>query len=78
MRSDMDPTRCVYNNGKECNLRVEDKQRLVEAAKLGHDYHPKYHSNEFCQLVLFPDLLAAKLINCKDYKQRQIGEQLLF
>ena len=78
MRSDIEPTKCVYNNGKECKLRAEDKQRLVEAAKLGHDYHPKYHGNEFCQLVLFPDLLAAKLINCKDYKQRQIGEQLLF
>lgn len=78
MRSDMEPTKCVYNNGKECKLRAEDKQRLVEAAKLGHDYHPKYHGNECCPLVLFPDLLTAKLINCKDYKQRQIGEQLLF
>lgn len=78
MRSDIEPTRCVYNNGKERKLRAEDKQRLVEAAKLQHDYHPMYHGNEFCPLVLFPDLLTAKLINCKDYKQRQIGEQLLF
>lgn len=78
MRSDMEPTRCVYNNGKECKLRAEDKKRLVEAAKLQHDYHQKYHGNEFCPLVLFQDLLAAKLISCKDYKQRQIGEQLLF
>lgn len=76
--SDMEPTRCVYNNGKECKLRADDKQRLVEAAKLGNDYHPKYHSNECCPLVLFPDLLAAKLIKCKDYKPRQKGEQFLF
>lgn len=27
--SDMEPIRCVYNNGKECKLRAEDKQHLV-------------------------------------------------
>lgn len=76
-----DPAKCIYLDGeKVCKLRAEEKRQLLEAAKHGREFRGKhmYNANECCSLVLFPDLLAANLIDCKEYKPRKNGEQLLF
>lgn len=76
-----DPKKCIYLDGEKiCKLRAEEKRLLLEAAKHDRVYHCKYHcgGNDCCPLVIFPDLLAANLIDCKEYRQRQNGEQLLF